>query len=223
MIYRMWVFRKKYRNHSFSLVELMAVVGVMALLAVVAVPALRGLTGSSGKKLALNQVIGALELARNTAISTGTNAAVIFPDSNFPRTVFRYRSLAVVSWDRTNSANANTMVGPWITLPQGIVFHARQIGQLPQLTNSGGTLLILPPDPKPVTTAALRAVVFGYDGSLEEGSYFTNTISNEGIAFYEGAVVGTGQTTNSSGQTNVETIRVSRFTGRPMPTLAQPK
>ncbi|NCY22410.1 hypothetical protein EBX31_10720, partial [bacterium] len=68
---------------AFSLVELMAVVGVMALLAVVGVPALKGLTGSGGRKQTLGQLMGALEVARNTAISSCTNAAVIFPDNSF--------------------------------------------------------------------------------------------------------------------------------------------
>lgn len=201
----------------------MAVVGVMALLAVVGVPAIRGLAGSGGKKQALNQLMGALELARNTAIATGTNAAVIFPDSNFPSVAFRYRSMAVVTWDRTNPASGtNTMVGPWISLPQGIVFHARQIGQLPTLSNQA-TALMIPPEITNSTYQNLRAVVFGYDGSLEEGSYYSNSLTSDGISFYEGSVLASGQTTNTSGQTNVETIRITRFTGRPMPTLALPK
>ena len=208
---------------GFTLVELMAVIGIIGLLAVVGVPAIKGLTGSGGKKQALAQILGALEVARNTAISTGTNTAVIFPDSNFPSSAYQYRSMAVVTWDRTNGANANTMAGPWITLPQGIVFHARQIGQLPRITNAGGTVLLVPPAVLPITNFQVRGVVFGYDGSLEEGSHFTNSISSDGIAFYEGAVLGSGQTTNNSGQTNVETIKITRFTGRPQPTLAAPK
>ena len=63
---------------AFTLVELLAVIGIMGLLAAVGVPALKGLSGSGGRKQALSQVMGALEIARNTAISNGTNAAVIF-------------------------------------------------------------------------------------------------------------------------------------------------
>ncbi|NBT49414.1 MAG: prepilin-type N-terminal cleavage/methylation domain-containing protein [Actinobacteria bacterium] len=80
---------------AFTLVELLAVVGIMGLLAAVAVPALKGLTGSGGRKQALSQVMGALEIARNTAISTGTNAAVIFPDLSFASQPYRYRSMAL--------------------------------------------------------------------------------------------------------------------------------
>ena len=209
---------------AFTLVELLAVVGIMGLLAAVAVPALKGLTGSGGRKQALSQVMGALEIARNTAISSGTNAAVIFPDRNFASQPYRYRSMAVISWDatNTNSVTTNSMLGSWITLPQGIVLHDTQINQLPTLTNT--TALRIPPSTTSANTMNLRAIVFQSDGALED-SYYTNTLTLNGICFYEGAVVSSfTTTTNTSKQTNnVETIKITRYTGRPQPTLDKPK
>jgi type II secretory pathway pseudopilin PulG len=214
----------RYCVAAFTLVELLAVVGIMGLLAAVAVPALKGLTGSGGRKQALSQVMGALEIARNTAISTGTNAAVIFPDLNFASQPYRYRSMAVISWNATNSTNGtNSMLGSWITLPQGVVLHDAQINQLPKLTNT--TTLRIPPSTNSTATDNLRAIVFQSDGGLEE-SYYTNTLTTDGIAFYEGAVVSPSYTTttNTSKQkTNVETIKITRYTGRPQPTLDKPK
>ena len=209
---------------AFTLVELLAVVGIMGLLAAVAVPDLKGLTGSGGRKQALSQVMGALEIARNTAISTGTNAAVIFPDLNFASQPYRYRSMAVITWDatNTNSVTTNSMLGSWITLPQGIVLHDTQINQLPTLTNT--TALRIPPSTTSANTMNLRAIVFQSDGALED-SYYTNTLTSNGICFYEGAVVSSfTTTTNTSKQTNnVETIKITRYTGRPLPTLDKPK
>ena len=209
---------------AFTLVELLAVVGIMGLLAAVAVPALKGLTGSGGRKQALSQVMGALEIARNTAISTGTNAAVIFPDLNFASQPYRYRSMAVITWDatNTNSVTTNSMLGSWITLPQGIVLHDTQINQLPTLTNT--TALRIPPSTTSANTMNLRAIVFQSDGALED-SYYTNTLTLNGICFYEGAVVSSfTTTTNTSKQTNnVETIKITRYTGRPQPTIDKPK
>ena len=208
---------------AFTLVELLAVVGIMGLLAAVAVPALKGLTGSGSRKQALSQVMGALEIARNTAISNGTNAAVIFPDLNFASQPYRYRSMAVISWDTTNSTNGtNSMLGSWITLPQGVVLHDAQINQLPSLTNR--TALIIPPATNSSPTANLRAIVFQSDGGLVE-DYYTNTLTSVGIAFYEGAVVNnfTTTTNTSTQRTNVETIRISHYTGRPSATLARPQ
>jgi Tfp pilus assembly protein FimT len=204
----------------------MAVIGIIGLLAVVGVPAMKGLTGSGGRKQALSQVMGALEIARNTAISTGTNAAVIFPDLNFASQPYRYRSMAVITWDatNTNSVTTNSMLGSWITLPQGIVLHDAQINQLPILTNT--TALRIPPSTNPANTMNLRAIVFQSDGALEE-SYYKNTLTAEGISFYEGAVIPSinpTTTTNTSRQkTNVETVTITHYTGRTIPTLAKPK
>jgi type II secretory pathway pseudopilin PulG len=210
---------------AFTLVELLAVVGIMGLLAAVAVPALKGLTGSGGRKQALSQVMGALEIARNTAISTGTNAAVIFPDLNFASQPYRYRSMAVITWDatNTNSVTTNSMLGSWITLPQGVVLHDTQINQLPTLTNT--TALRIPPSTTPANTMNLRAIVFQSDGGIAD-DYYKDEIRDDGISFYEGAVVTPSYTTttNTSKQkTNVETIKMTHYTGRTIPTLAKPK
>ena len=221
--FRPW---RPWREQSaFTLVELLAVVGIMGLLAAVAVPALKGLTGSGGRKQALSQVMGALEIARNTAISTGTNAAVIFPDQSFASKPYRYSSMAVITWDatNTNSVTTNSMLGSWITLPQGVVLHDVQVNQLPRLTNT--TALQIPPSTSNSIVSNLRAIVFQSDGGLEE-SYYTNTLTTEGIALYEGAVVSPSYTTttNTSKQkTNVETITITHHTGRTIPTLAEPK
>jgi type II secretory pathway pseudopilin PulG len=197
---------------AFTLVELLAVVGIMGLLAAVAVPALKGLTGSGGRKQALSQVMGALEIARNTAISTGTNAAVIFPDSTFASgDAYKYRSMAVVAWNATNSATPATMVGSWIVLPQGIALFPNSISTLPQGTNISVRILtsINP-------AAPFRVISFQSDGALDESQ---SPLPTNGIAFFEGTVTGT--TTNpTSKMTNFETVRVTRYTGRALPTLA---
>ena len=203
----------RYCVAAFTLVELLAVIGIMGLLAAVGVPALKGLTGSGGRKQALSQVMGALEIARNTAISTGTNAAVIFPDSTFTSgEAYRYRSMAVVAWNATNSATAATMVGSWIVLPQGIAFFPNSLktANMPTATNISVRILTTP------ITASFPGVVFQSDGSLSED--FSQKPTN-GIAFFEGTVTGT--TTNSTSKmTNFETVRVTRYTGRTIPILA---
>lgn len=201
---------------AFSLVELLAVVGIMGLLAVVAVPALKGLTGSGGRKQALSQVMGALEIARNTAISTGTNAAVIFPDSTSDsafggaQNPYRYRSMAVVAWNATNTNAPTTMVGSWIVLPQGIALFPNSISALPQVANVEVRIL--------TTTASgtFRGIRFQSDGALDENQ---SPLPTNGIAYFEGTVTGT--TTNpTSKMTNFETVRLTRYTGRAIPTLA---
>lgn len=196
---------------AFTLVELMAVIGIIALLAVVGVPAIKGLTGSGGRKQALGQLIGALEVARNTAIATGTNAAVIFPDSTFSsEDAYKYRSMAVVAWNPTNTNSPATMVGPWIVLPQGIAFFPNSVSAMPSATNVSLRILTA------TNNGSFPGIVFQSDGGLAEGltSFPTN-----GIAFFEGTVNGSN-TNPTSKMTNFETVRLTRYTGRAFPTLA---
>jgi hypothetical protein len=131
--------------------------------------------------------------------------------------------MAVISWNATNSTNGtNVMVGSWIVLPQGVVLHDTQINQLPTLTNK--TALRIPPSTNSTATANLRAVVFQSDGGIAD-DYYKDELRDDGISFYEGAVVSNfTTTTNSSTQkTNVETIKMTHYTGRTIPTLAEPK
>ena len=198
---------------AFTLVELLAVVGIMGLLAAVAVPALKGLTGSGGRKQALSQVMGALEIARNTAISTGTNAAVIFPDSSFGSgDAYKYRSMAVVAWNATNSNSPATMVGSWIVLPQGIALSPRSISALPQGTNISVQILTTPSP-----AANFRAICFQSDGALDEG-LFPVTQPLPSITFFEGTVDDTTAKKNSK-TTMFETVNLTRYTGRAIPTV----
>jgi Tfp pilus assembly protein FimT len=192
------------------LVELMAVVGIMALLAVVAAPALRGLAGTGGRKQAVGQIMGALELARNTALATGTNAAVVIPDSTFTRTNYSYRSLAVVAWNPTNTNAAPSMVGGWISLPEGIAIFPNSVSPL----SRSSVALVLPPTQ--TNTSVQAVIIFQPDGGLvpETPSRF---LSN-GLAIFEGTV--SGATADRQGRTNrVETIILSRYTGRARGTL----
>jgi len=201
---------------AFTLVELLAVIGIMGLLAAVGVPALKGLTGSGGRKQALSQVMGALEIARNTAISNGTNAAVIFPDDGFSATgadpnPYKYRSMAVVAWNATNSNAPATMVGSWIVLPQGIALFPKSISTLPLGTSISVRILTTS---NPATT--FRAISFQSDGALDENQ---SPLPTNGIAFFEGTVTGT--TTNpTSKMTKFETVRLTPYTGRTLPILA---
>jgi len=202
----------RYCVAAFTLVELLAVVGIMGLLAAVAVPALKGLTGSGGRKQALNQVISALEIARNTAISSGTNAAVIFPDSGFSSgDAYKYRSMAVVAWNATNSADPATMVGSWIVLPQGIAFFPNSLrsANLPIATNISVRILTTS------ITTNFSAIVFQPDGGLSEDY---SQLPTNGIAFFEGTVDGTAAK-KSSKTTMFETVNLTRYTGRAIPTV----
>ena len=209
---------------AFTLVELLAVVDIMGLLAAVAVPALKGLTGSGGRKQALSQLMGALEIARNTAISTCTNAAVIFPDSTFGLgDAYKYRSMAVVSYaDSTIDANETTtpiaydkLVSSWIVLPQGISFLPNYLKTSTTSNMISVTANIRIPPSTNSTSITCPGIIFQSDGGLLDGA----TNSTAGVGFFEGTVTGT-TTNGTSKMNNFETVRLTRYTGRTIPTLA---
>jgi hypothetical protein len=208
----------RIRGHSdaFTLVELLAVIGIMGLLAVVAVPALKGLTGSGGRKQALGQVIGALELARNTAISSGTNAGVIFPTDSMSVPGYAYRTMAVVTWGTTSTNNEAEMVGDWISLPRGIAFFPGSLAATNLVTATNITYRILT---EKITNGTFNAVLFQRDGGLLAGinggtpSYPTN-----GVAFFEGTVTN-NKASKITQQPKFERVRLSQYTGRVRPTL----
>ena len=218
----------RYCVAAFTLVELLAVVGIMGLLAAVAVPALKGLTGSGGRKQALNQVISALEIARNTAISTRTNAAVIFPHDGFTATgidpaPYKFRSMAIVSYfDTTIATNTNSnvpfekLVSSWIVLPQGISFLPAYLQTNTPTNMISVTASIQIPPKTNSTSITCPGVIFQSDGGLLDGG--TNSIA--GVGFFEGTVDASGKTNPTSKMTNFETVRITRYTGRTIPTLA---
>jgi len=208
---------------SFTLVELMAVIGIIALLAVVGVPAIRGLSGSGNRKSALSQLMGVLEIARNTAITSGTNTAVIFPNKFSDAFLggeinpYRYRTMAIVKWpSSSNSSSVPTMTKEgWIPLPQGISFVPASLHSLPTVSNVSFRLLTNS------SRGDFSSVVFQADGSIAEDYYSTN-LTTKGIAFFEGTVAGPdGFTINWANprMSNVETITFLRYTGRVIPTL----
>jgi hypothetical protein len=65
-------------------------------------------------------------------------------------------------------------------------------------------------------TADFRAISFQSDGALDET---LSPLPTNGIAYFEGTVTGTTPNTNSK-MINFETVRVTRYTGRTLPTLA---
>ena len=196
----------------------MAVVGIMGLLAVVGVPALKGLAGSGGRKQALSQVIGALEVARNTAITTGTNAAVIFPDGSFSRgDAYKYRSMAVISW-LTNESGliTNKMVGPWIVLPQGVAFFPNSVATTNLVLATNVFFRIL----SQTYSANIPAIIFQADGGLaEDFPNQANRYPTNGVAFFDGTV-SANAVTKTTRMSNYETVQLSRYSGRAQATLA---
>jgi hypothetical protein len=118
--------------------------------------------------------------------------------------------MAVVAWNPTNTNTPATMVGSWIVLPQGIALFPNSIAALPQRTNISVRILTNS------NNANYRLICFQSDGALDESQ---SPLPTNGIAFFEGTVSSTNPALTSK-MTNFETVRLTRYTGRALPTLA---
>lgn len=64
------------REKGFTLIELMTAVGIGALLVSLAVPGIKTLTMNSKHRNGVNELVSAMHLARNTAITTNTRVTL---------------------------------------------------------------------------------------------------------------------------------------------------
>jgi len=114
-------------SEGFTLVELLSVVAIMAIMMSVLALALRNMTGPS-TQVAAAQVASGLSLARQIAVSRGTDTRFIIysgtpPAANnpaLPSEAWRYWT--VVSSNRDQPNGAWIMEKEWERLPAGAVF-----------------------------------------------------------------------------------------------------
>lgn len=69
------------REKGFTLIELMTTIGIAALLVTMAVPGMKTVAMNSKQRSGINELISAMHLARNTAITTNSRVTLC-PSSN---------------------------------------------------------------------------------------------------------------------------------------------
>jgi hypothetical protein len=101
-------------------------------------------------------------------------------------------------------------------LPQGISFLPAYL-KTTTTTNMISVVanIRIPPKTNSVSITC-PGIIFQSDGGLLDSP--TNSVA--GVGFFEGTVDASGRTNPTSKMTNFETVRVTRYTGRALPTLA---
>ena len=70
--------RSKAGRYGFTIIELLVVISIGLIILTIAVPAFRSMSYSSSRSLAVNSLSAATKMARDIALSTGQDGAVIF-------------------------------------------------------------------------------------------------------------------------------------------------
>lgn len=106
---------------GFTLLELLVVIGLMGLMMAFAIPAFVSMNRGGALRSATFQLHSNLSLARQAAITTRQDVSVLFPDSdlnlNDGTRGMAYSAYAVYG-------ERDRYMAEWISLPNGIVFHA---------------------------------------------------------------------------------------------------
>jgi uncharacterized protein (TIGR02596 family) len=115
--------RRLKPKRGFTLVELLVVVGIMAVLAAAIIPSIRGVSDSYSLTSAADQVVSAMNLARQTAIARNRPVEVRIYElsSPLPGQPAAYRLLVAVI-PNTSDPAATEWIGKPRPLPNGIIF-----------------------------------------------------------------------------------------------------
>jgi uncharacterized protein (TIGR02596 family) len=115
--------RRLKPQQGFTLVELLVVVGIMAVLAAAIIPSIRGVSDSYSLTSAADQVVSAMNLARQTAIARNRPVEVRIYElpSPLPGQPAAYRLLVAVI-PNTSDPAATEWISKPRPLPNGIIF-----------------------------------------------------------------------------------------------------
>jgi prepilin-type N-terminal cleavage/methylation domain-containing protein len=203
---------ERQRRASFTLMELLVVMAIIAILLVAIVPAVNSLSKSSGRKAAVNNLLGAIEQARVQAIKDGQATYIAFPDqlpSADAATVQRYsyRSYAVFEDDEANPGSVKQLT-PWRSLPTGVSLRSGSLGYLAKTIS-------FPFSPLGAgKTASFPALKFTSNGEVDPSSTPAATTGTVQFGVFEGFVDPGGGDKDTNATKPTETIAVNRLTGR---------
>jgi len=203
----------------FSLVELLTVMVIAAVLLAVSVPVVLKLTSGSSVEAAARMLGAQLRLARQEAITTRKNIAVVLPTvdcGSDPTAYIGFRPCVVFNDGGTWRFDKWVANAAWSYVPAGAcIAEADDDGPTaaaPQpdlIDRPGGFTTVSPPAAGPgafLFTVPVRAIVFKPSGRL--------TSLQRDVTIVEGAIPPGATTPLFTNQRNWVHIEVNQYTGR---------
>jgi prepilin-type N-terminal cleavage/methylation domain-containing protein len=204
---------------AFTLLELLVVIGIISVLLVAVVPAVNSLSKASGRKAAINNLLGAIEQARAVAIKDGRQTYLAFAaqPSNGNTTItdqaiidrYFYHSYAIFEDDPADTTKPKIQVSPWKVLPTGISLRTEISFPTSNAAWTSTTFAFTPAGPG--STQSFPYLQFDSTGALiSPNPSWSGPIP---LQIFEGSVAGTYEHPTTKANKD-ETINISRMTGR---------
>lgn len=211
---------------AFTLIELLAVLAIVSLLMALLVPATAGLVGATGRKGAVNSLLGAFEQARAAAIESASPVYVYFWKRPAPQ-----RDAFLVARMNQETGRPDFLTN-WRSLPSGVIFYDPKRAHWSDASGGQRVLSVLsikldgsstPPADVVAVAGALpqdpdlkdvAAVKFNEFGAIEHPT--DNPLAlfiGEGLRDDDGREILTGPR-EEEGRGGIEKLAFSRFTGR---------
>ena len=210
------------RSQGFTLLELLVVIAIIAILLVAMVPAISSLSKSSGRKLAVSNLMGAMEQARSQAIKDGrstyvalaaqpTDSTTGISDQNIINRYF-YHSYAIFEDDPSDTTKPKIQVTPWKIFATGISLRTEiSFSSSNTTTNSVWSSIDFAFTPAGTSTQKFPYLEFDNTGALVSPA--GAAIGPIGIRLFEGYVSGTFEHPTTQANKD-EVINIAPVTGR---------
>lgn len=199
-------------SNGFTLLELLVVMAILAVLAVAIVPAVGPLSKSSGRKGAVNELLGVIEQARAQALRDGQPTYVVFstqlPGAPGKDVIQKYnfRAFAIFEDDPANPGSTKQVTG-WRTLPTGFSIRSGSLNYL-----AASNFAFTPMGSNSI--GKFRYLKFETDGGIDAVSTPSSSTGTINFGIFEGYVDGSPNDVDTNSKKPTENVVLTRVTGR---------
>lgn len=193
--------RRRERLAAMSILELLAVIAIISTMVVFGATSMDGLFRGTGRRAAVEKVLGMLEQGRMKALASGRSVYVVFADATCPEEQ-RWRAMAIYE-EGEDPGSPLVAATPWVTLPGRMKFgHGLATPSITDAPVEVDTRLFMTPGGE----RALPYLKFNPAGGVDYPTH--GAAAHLYLGWNGGGEIDLGR--------GYETVRVALFTGRAM-------